>query len=33
MEGRPLKAAGEVDIELLTELPEVVLCNHVIPRD
>ena len=28
-----LKAAGEVGIELLTELTEVVFCNGVIPRD
>ena len=28
-----LKAAGEVGIELLTELTEVVFCNGVIPTD
>ena len=28
-----LKAAGEVGIELLTELTEVVFCNSVIPTD
>ena len=28
-----LKAAGEVGIELLTELNEVVFCNDVIPRN
>ena len=28
-----LKAAGEVGIELLTELTEVVFCNDVIPTD
>ena len=28
-----LKAAGEVGIELLTELTEVVFCNGVIPMD
>ena len=33
MEGPPLKVAGEVGIELKTELIKVVLCNHAIPRD
>ena len=28
-----LKASGEVGIELLTELNEVVFCNGVIPAD
>ena len=28
-----LKASGEVGIELLTELTEVVFCNGVIPTD
>ena len=28
-----LKAAGDVGIELLTELTEVVFCNGVIPTD
>ena len=31
--GEMLKAAGEVGIELLTELTEVVFCNGVIPTD
>ena len=30
---RVLKAAGEVGIEFLTELTDVVFCNSVIPRD
>ena len=28
-----LKSAGEVGLELLTELTEVVFCNDVIPTD
>ena len=28
-----LKAAGEVGIQLLTELTEIVFCNDVIHRD